>query len=49
MLRILNSQLLALLIWAAPTQVLSHAHSKTMLATMLKEVISYEPKYEMEH
>jgi len=45
----MNSQLLGLLLWNAPTQVLTLAHGQQMLANLLKEVCGYESKYELQH
>lgn len=49
MLKVLNSQLLALLLWAAPLQTLTSAHKHNMLPALLREVTLYESKYEHEH
>ena len=49
MLKVLNSQLLALLLWTAPIQKLTIAHKQNMLPTLLKEITIYESKYEQEH
>ena len=49
MLKVLNSQLLALLLWTAPIQTLTNAHKQNMLPALLKEITVYESKYEQEH
>lgn len=41
MLKILNSQLIALLLWICPTQILTLAHNQKMLPALLKEITSY--------
>ena len=45
MLKVLNSQLLAMLLWVAPVQILTLAHKQNLLTQFLKEVIVYESKY----
>lgn len=45
----LTSQLIGLLLWVAPTQVLTLAHKDNILEVILKEIISEKSKYEMEH
>lgn len=49
MMKSLTSQLIGMLIWLAPTQVLTLAHKDKILETYLKELIGYHNKYEMEH
>lgn len=48
MLKVLNSQLLAMLLWVAPVQILTLAHKQNLLTQFLKEVIVYESKYTQE-
>jgi hypothetical protein len=49
MLKVLNSQLMAMLLWVAPVQVLTLAHKQNHLSQLLREVTIYESKYEQEH
>lgn len=49
MLKVLNSQLMGLLLWVAPVQILSLAHKQNLLSQLLREVTMYESKYEAEH
>ena len=49
MLKVLNSQLIAMLMWLAPMQILTQAHSENLLPVLLKELTSYENKYEETH
>jgi hypothetical protein len=49
MLKVLNSQLIGMLIWVAPIQVLTLAHKQNVLPSILREITIYESKYEMEH
>ena len=49
MLRVLNSQLLAMLLWVAPKHVLTLAHKDSLLPTLLRELTNYENKYEESH
>jgi hypothetical protein len=49
MLKILNAQVLSLLLWTAPVQVLTLAHKQNMLPQLFKEVTIYETKYELQH
>lgn len=49
MMKSLTSQLIGMLLWLAPTQVLTLAHKDKLLETFLKELIGYHNKYEMEH
>jgi hypothetical protein len=45
MLKVLNSQLMGLLLWVAPVQVLTLAHKQNVLVQLLREVTIYESKY----
>jgi hypothetical protein len=45
----LTSQLIGMLLWLAPTHVLTLAHKDKILETFLKELVGYYNKYEMEH
>lgn len=47
MIKILNSQMLGLLLWCSPTQLLTLAHRDQSLPILFKELVSYESKYEM--
>ena len=49
MMKSLTSQLVGMLLWLAPTQVLTLAHNDNNLDNMLKEVITHQNKYELEH
>ena len=49
MMKALTSQLIGMLLWLAPTNTLNLAHRDNLLQTFLKELISYQNKYEMEH
>lgn len=49
MMKALTSQLIGMLLWLAPTQVLNLAHKDNILSIFLRELISYHNKYEMEH
>ena len=49
MMKALTSQLIGLLLWLAPTVVLTLAHRDGLLSVFLKELVSYHSKYEMEH
>ena len=49
MMRSLTSQLVGLLLWLAPTQVLTLAHKDNMLHSILKEISNDKHKYELEH
>ena len=49
MMKSLTSQLVGMLLWLAPTQVLTLAHNDHNLDNMLKEIITYQNKYELEH
>ncbi len=45
MLKVLNSQLMAMLLWVAPVQILTIAHKQNLLNQLLREVTIYESKY----
>ncbi len=47
MLKILNSQLIGMLLWVSPIQILALAHKQNMLSLLLREVTCYESKYEL--
>lgn len=49
MIKSLTSQLLGMLLWLAPTHVLTLAHHDNLVPVLLKELVSYHHKYEMEH
>lgn len=46
MLKIINSQLLGLLVWICPTHVLSLAHKDNLLPVLLRQLVSYQSKYQ---
>jgi len=49
MIKVLTSQLLGILIWSSPTQILTLAHRDKLLPNLFKELTIYDAKYEMEH
>ena len=49
MIKSLTSQLIGLVLWLAPTQILTLAHKDNMLDFILKEISMEKNKYEMEH
>ena len=49
MIKSLTSQLIGLVLWLAPTQILTLAHKDNMLEFILKEISMEKNKYEMEH
>lgn len=49
MMKALTSQLIGVLLWLAPTHVLTLAHKDKILDAYLKELTGYHSKYEMEH
>ena len=49
MMKVLNSQLMGLLLWIAPTQTLNSVHKDGQLDNLWKELMVHQAKLEMYH
>ena len=49
LMKVVNSQLLGLLCWVAPVQILNIAFNNKILPIVIRELTSYTSKYEYDH
>lgn len=48
-LKVQNSQLLGLLFWVAPRQIIDLAHRQNLIHLVLREITSYDKRYQTKY